>query len=68
MKYEKIFSVGFDRSYGGCDYSVSATKITRKEFEELVAMTFYALKQLELNIEIYDGEIVKCGCLGEEQQ
>ena len=68
MKYEEVFSVGFDRSYSGCDYSVSATKITRKEFEQLVAMTFYALKQLELNIEIYDGEIVECGKLGGERQ
>ena len=54
MKYEPVFGVGFDRSYGGADYSVNAKKITREEFEKLVVMTFYALKQLELNIEYDD--------------
>ena len=51
MKYEEVFSVGFDRSYGGCDYSMKPRKLTRQEFNELVSMTYYALKQLELMVE-----------------
>ena len=53
MKYEEVFSVGFDRSYGGCDFSVKGrrTKLTRKEFNDLVSMTYYALAQLECMVE-----------------
>ena len=53
MKYEEVFSVGFDRSYGGCDFSVKGqkTKLTRKQFNDLVSMTYYALKQLEYMVE-----------------
>lgn len=53
MKYEEVFSVGFDRSYGGCDFSVKGqrTKLTRKQFNDLVSMTYYALAQLELMVE-----------------
>lgn len=50
MKYEEVFSVGFDKSYGGCDYSVKfqENKLTRKQFDDLVSATYYALKELEL--------------------
>lgn len=53
MKYEEVFSVGFDRSYGGCDFSVRCqkTKLTRKQFDDLVSMTYYALSQLEHMVE-----------------
>ena len=53
MHYEEVFSVGFDRSYGGCDFAVKGRKqkLTRKEFNELVSMTYYALAQLELMVE-----------------
>lgn len=53
MKYEEVFSVGFDRSYGDCDFSVKyqRTKLTRKQFNDLVSMTYYALAQLECMVE-----------------
>ena len=53
MKYEEVFSVGFDRSYEGCDFSVRCqkTKLTRKQFDDLVSMTYYALSQLEHMVE-----------------
>lgn len=60
MKYEEVFSVGFDRSYGGCDFSVKGqrTKLTRKQFNDLVAMTYYALAQLEYMVETKEDERV----------
>lgn len=50
MHYEEVFSVGFDRSFGGCDYSVKCKNITRDDFNKLVSMTYYALAQLETQI------------------
>ena len=47
MKYEEIFSVGYDLRYGGFDYAVKLNKITRKEYNEILITTYYALKQLE---------------------
>jgi len=61
MKYEEIFSVGFDRSYGGFDFSVKClkTKLSRKDFNEIVEMTYYALKTLEEQVDLLNvnGEV-----------
>lgn len=61
MKYEEVFSVGFDRSYGGCDFSVKGqrTKLTRKQFDDLVSMAYYALAQLELMVETEEDSCCK---------
>lgn len=51
MKYDEVFSVGFDRSYGGTDFYIKGKyclgSLTREEFNQLVQVTYYALSQLE---------------------
>lgn len=57
MTYEEIFSIGFDRSYGGCSYKIIGrkTKLTREELHEIIITTHYALEELDkLETELAD--------------
>lgn len=66
MKYDEVFSVGFDRSYGGTDFYIKGEycmgNLTREEFNQLLRTTYYALSQLEKLIKDEDKMCRGCEC------